>query len=107
MKTVPDTELIENPLDKLKSAAFDVLLQNPGSEFGDWQQTLIYEYSSEVVDAYGCVPEDAVSSLSDLWESPYMDTASGLEYDFSTWAECFCTEASVQMYYDMIEKMKS
>lgn len=97
---------IDDALDELKASAFEALLLNPGSEFGDWQQILIEDYPSEVVDAYGCDPDDAVSSLSDLWETPYNDTASGLEYTFETWAQCFYTEASVQMYYDLIEKMK-
>ncbi len=94
-------------LDELKHVAFEALLQNPGSEFGDWQQTLIYEYPSNVVNAYGCDPKDVEASLSDLWETPYKDTASGLEYTFETWAQCFCNEAAVQMYYDMSEKMKN
>lgn len=97
----------EDALDELKAASFEALLLNPGSEFGDWQQTLIYEYPAEVADAYGCDPDDAVSSLSDLWETPYEDTASGLEYTFETWAQCFCNEAAVQMYYDFIEKLKN
>lgn len=97
----------DETLDELKAAAFEVLLQNPGSEFGDWRQTLIYEYPSEVVDAYGGNPVDAEASLLDLWETPYKDTASGLEYTFSTWAEALNTEASVRMYYDMIVKLKA
>ena len=43
-------------------------------------------------------------SLEDLWESPYLDEVSGLEYDFKTWAEAFSTDAAVQMYYDLTEK---
>lgn len=97
----------DEALAELKASAFEALLLNPGSEYGDWKQTLIDEYATEVVDAFGCNPEDAEASLSDLWETPYEDTASGLEYTFSTWAEAFCNEASVQMYYNMIEKLKN
>lgn len=39
-------------LDELKAAAFEVLLLNPGSEMADWQQTLVLQYGTEVVDAY-------------------------------------------------------
>ena len=92
---------------ELKASAFETLLHNPGSEFGDWKQALIGNYATEVVEAYGCNPEDVEASLSDLWETPYKDASSGLEYYFSTWAEAFCNEASVQMYYDMIEKLKN
>ena len=97
---------MDEHVDELKHIAFDVLLQNPGSEFGDWQQTLIEEYATEVVDVYGCNPENAEASLADLWETPYEDPASGLEYTFSAWAEAFCNEASVQMYHDMVDKLK-
>ncbi len=100
------TYMYNETLDELKHVAFEAILLNPGSEFDDWQQTLIYEYPSEVVDAYGYDPEDVEASLSDLWETPYEDTASGLEYTFETWAQCFCNEAAVQLYYDMIEKLK-
>lgn len=100
-------EIRDETLEKLKHSAFEALLLNPGSEFGDWQQTLICEYPSEVVDAYGRNPEDAFASLSDLWETPYEDTASGLEYTFETWAQCICNEAAVQMYYDFIEKLNN
>ena len=94
-------------LEELKSSAFEALLLNPGSEFGDWQQELIDEYATEVVDAYGMDPEECMSQLADLWQTPYTDIASGLEYTFSTWAEAFCNVAAVQMYYDMIEKLKN
>lgn len=99
-------ELHDESLVELKAAAFKSLLHNPGSEFGDWQQTLICEYPSEVVGDFGSDPEDAEASLSDLWDTPYKDTNSGLEYTFETWAQCFCNEAAVQMYYDLIEKLK-
>lgn len=92
-------------LDELKAAAFEALLLYPGSEEGDWAQTLVEQYASEVVDAYGGDPEDAYASLEGLWETPYKDPNSGLEHTFSTWAECFCNESSVQMYYDLTSKL--
>lgn len=94
-------------LEELKAAAFEALLQYPGSGESDWAQTLVEEYGTEVVDAFGDNPEDAYTSLEDLWDSPYRDPNSGLEYTFNTWAECFCNESSVQMYHDMIDKKSS
>lgn len=92
-------------LEELKSAAFEVLLLNPGCEQSDWAKILVEQYGTEVVDAYGKDPAEAYASLEDLWESPYLDEVSGLEYDFKTWAEAFATDASVQMYYDLTTKM--
>ena len=88
-------------LDELKAAAFEVLLLNPGCEQADWAKILVEQYGTEVVDAYGKDPAEAYASLADLWESPYFDTNSGLEYDYKTWAKAFATEESVMMYHDM------
>lgn len=92
----------EETLEELKAAAFEVLRLNPGCEQSDWAKILVEQYGTEVVDAYGKDPAEAYASLEDLWESPYLDEVSGLEYDFKTWAEAFATDASVQMYYDLI-----
>ena len=88
-------------LDELKAAAFEVLLLNPGCDQADWADILVGQYGTEVVDAYGKDPAEAYASLADLWESPYFDTNSGLQYDFKTWARAFATEESVMMYHDM------
>ena len=93
-------------LDELKAAAFEVLLLNPGCAQADWADILVGQYGTEVVDAYGKDPAEAYASLADLWESPYFDRNSGLEYDFKTWAEAFSTDAAVQLYYDLTEKNK-
>lgn len=89
-------------LEELKAAAFEVLLLNPGCEQSDWAKILVEQYGTEVVDAYGTDPEEAYASLEDLWESPYFDRNSGLEYDFKTWANAFATDESVMMYHDML-----
>lgn len=91
-------------LQELKAAAFEVLMLNPGCEQSDWAKILVEQYGTEVVDAYGTDPAEAYASLADLWESPYFDRNSGLEYDFKTWAEAFSTDAAVQMYYDLTER---
>lgn len=97
----------DDTLDELKVAAFEALLFNPGSEQSEWTDTLISQYGMEVVDAYGKDPAEAYASLEALWESPYLDEVSGLEYTFSQWADAFATDASVQMYYDLIDKIKT
>lgn len=94
----------DETLEELKAAAFEVLLLNPGCEQGDWANILVEQYGTEVVDAYGKDPAEAYASLADLWESPYFDKNSGLEYDFKTWAEAFSTDAAVQLYYDLIKR---
>ena len=91
-------------IEELKAAAFEVLLLNPGCEQSEWADILVEQYGTEVVDAYGKYPAEAYASLEDLWETPYLDEVSGLEYDFKTWAEAFATDAAVQMYYDLTEK---
>ena len=94
----------DETLEELKAAAFEVLRLNPGCEQSDWAKILVEQYGTEVVDAYGKDPAEAYASLGDLWETPYLDEVSGLEYDFKTWAEAFSTDAAVQMYYDLTEK---
>ena len=85
----------DETLEELKAAAFEVLRLNPGCEQSDWAKILVEQYGTEVVDAYGKDPSEAYASLEDLWESPYLDEVSGLEYDFKTWAEAFSTDAAV------------
>ena len=94
----------EETLEELKAAAFEVLRLNPGCEQSGWAKILVEQYGTEVVDAYGKDPAEAYASLETLWESPYLDEVSGLEYDFKTWAEAFSTDAAVQLYYDLTEK---
>lgn len=95
----------DDALEELKAAAFEVLLENPGCEQSDWAQILVEQYGTELVDEYGPSPADVFASLADLWESPYYDENSGLEYDYKDWAEALWTEAAVQMYYDLTAKI--
>lgn len=90
-------------MDELKDAAFEYLLLNPGSEFGDWRQGLIEDYPTEVVDAFGNDPADAYSSLADLWEDDYEDPKTGIEQRLCDWALAFATEQSVNIYYKLVE----
>ena len=90
-------------MDELKAAAFEYLLLNPGSEFGDWQQGLIEQYPTEVVDALGSNPDEVYADLADLWESEYTDPKTGIWKDIHEWAECFATEQSVDIYYRLVD----
>lgn len=88
---------------ELQEAAFEYLLLNPGSEFGDWQQGLISDYPTEVVDALGTTPEEVNANLADLWESDYCDPKTGLEQKFSEWAMSFANEYAVGIYYYLVD----
>ena len=94
----------DDTLDELKAAAFEVLLLHPGCDYSDWEKILVEQYGTELVDAYGTDPADVYASLADLWESPYFDEGSGLEYDYKTWAEAVNTDAAVCMYNDLKSK---
>lgn len=93
-------------MDELKAAAFEYLLLNPGSEFGDWQQGLIEQYPTEVVDALGSNPEEVYAELADLWESDYTDPKTGMEQKLSEWAMSFANEYSVGVYYFLVDACK-
>lgn len=96
-------------MDELRAAAFEVLLLNPGSDQNDWAMTLIGQYGCNVVDAYGDNPPEVFHCLADLWDAPYYDPNSGLEYCFKEWALAFFTEEGVRMYYDLtgaLDRMK-
>lgn len=86
-------------LQELKEAAFEYLLLNPGSEFGDWQQGLISDYPAEVVDALGNNPNEVFADLADLWESDYEDPKTGIEQKLCEWAMSFANEYAVGIYY--------
>lgn len=88
---------------ELKQCAFEYLLLNPGSEFGDWQPGLIEQYPTEVVDALGNNPNEVYSGLSDLWETDYTDPQTGIEQKLSEWAMSFANEHAVGIYYFLVD----
>lgn len=90
-------------MDELKDAAFEYLLLNPGSEFGDWSKGLIEEYPAEVVDALGNNPNEVYADLADLWETDYTDPKTGIEQKFSEWAMSFANEHAVGIYYFLVD----
>lgn len=92
--------------EELKTAAFEVLLENPGSELEDWISDLIEMYPTEVVDALGTDPEDVESQLADMWSEPYFDPATGLEMTYSDWAITLCNEMTIDLYYALVDAKK-
>lgn len=91
---------------ELQEAAFEYLLLNPGSEFGDWQQGLISDYPAEVVDVLGNNPPEVYARLTDLWEQEYTDPKTGLSQKYSEWAMSFANEYAVGVYYFLVNACK-
>lgn len=84
---------------ELKEAAWNVLHENPGYGFDEWQQTLIEQYPAEVVDALGSHPAETYALLAELWESEdFEDVLTGESHPFQEWAEYFATDQSVKLY---------
>ena len=107
MDSVVEEEDEPNFYGILKECAWDILHENPGSEYGDWQQALIEQYPTEVVDALGTNPMEVYASLADLWDSvDYEDEATGECHSFNDWAEYFATERSVELYDMFVEERR-
>lgn len=88
----------------LKEAAWNILHENPGTDFGDWQMMLIEQYPTEVVDALGTNPPEVFAELSDWWDCmDYDDGVMEIPHTFREWAEYFATERSVELYDQLVE----
>lgn len=88
----------------LKEAAWNILHENPGIDFGDWQMMLIEQYPTEVVDALGTNPPEVFAELSDWWDCmDYDDGVMEIPHTFREWAEYFATERSVELYDLLVE----
>ena len=89
---------------ELKEAAWNIMHENPGTDFGDWQMMLIEQYPTEVVDALGTNPPEVFAELSDWWDSmDYDDGVLEIPHTFREWAEYFATERSVELYDLLVE----
>lgn len=89
---------------ELKEAAWNILHENPGTDFGDWQMMLIEQYPTEVVDALGTNPPEVFTELSDWWDCmDYDDGVLEIPHTFREWAEYFATERSVELYDLLVE----
>lgn len=94
-------------MDEVRAAAFEYLLLNPGSDLCDWQQGMVEDFPSEVIDAFGDNPDEVFEELANLWETEYTDPATGLWMDLRDWAETFATERAVNLYYELVEAKKT
>lgn len=89
---------------ELKEAAWNILHENPGTDFGDWQMMLIEQYPTEIVDALGTNPPEVFAELSDWWDCmDYDDGVLEIPHTFREWAEYFATERSVELYDLLVE----
>ena len=89
---------------ELKEAAWNILHEDPGTDFGDWQMMLIEQYPTEVVDALGTNPPEVFAELSDWWDCmDYDDGVLEIPHTFREWAEYFATERSVELYDLLVE----
>lgn len=89
---------------ELKEAAWNILHENPGTDFGDWHMMLIEQYPTEVVDALGTNPPEVFAELSDWWDCmDYDDGVLEIPHTFREWAEYFATERSVELYDLLVE----
>ena len=88
----------------LKECAWNILHENPGTEFGDWVNMLIEHYPTEVVDAIGSNPAEAYASLTDMWDcDDYRDPDTDMCHNYAEWAEYFATERSVELFDNLAE----
>lgn len=89
---------------ELKEAAWNVLHENPGCEYGDWVNILVEQYPAEIVDALGANPPEVFAALSDLWDcDDYTDEDTDECHTFAEWSEYFATERSVELYDALAE----
>lgn len=92
---------------ELKMAAWNILHENPGIDFGDWQVRLIEQYPTEVVDAIGSHPAEVYATLTDMWDcEDYEDTETEECHTYAEWAEIFATDRSVQLYDSLAESKR-
>lgn len=88
----------------LRECAWNILHENPGTEFGDWATMLTEQYPAEVVDALGSSPFDVFPALSDMWDcDDYEDPDTGMCHNFAEWAGYFATDRSVELYDELAD----
>lgn len=90
-------------IDELATAAFEVLLLHPGITRDGWIDTLMEQYSIEVIDAYGTNPHVTKKALLALWSHPYTDLATGATLTYDRWATLFSDSDFLEQYYTTIK----
>ena len=106
MEAIQEVNRRDEAMDELRAAAFEVLLLHPGSDYRSWSDILYEQYTMEVYDAFGENENVIRPGMAKLWQSEYKDIASGLKHTYGDWAKVFATSEAVQMYYDLVEKLK-
>jgi hypothetical protein len=94
---------MEEFLNELRHAAFEVLLLHPATTRDKWVQILIEQYPTEVTDALGTDTETTRERLNKMWHDTYTDTA-GVTRSYADWAALFATEEDISNYYKTIPK---
>jgi hypothetical protein len=80
------------------------LLENPHSDYGDWQNILIHQYPAEVVDALGTEPLEVYATLAQWWdEMDYEDPSTGLCKTYREWADTFSSEGAADLYRELAD----
>lgn len=88
----------------LKEAAWNVLHENPGSDFEDWKRMLLQEYPSEVVDVFGTKQKIIEEQLSSWWQTEaYLDPVTDICCTFQEWSAYFVNEKTVAIYDLLLE----
>lgn len=99
-------EALDNMLDEeepdfygeLKTAAWNVLHENPGIDMDEWIDILMRQYPTEVVDAIGSHPAETYASLCEMWQDEYTDPDTGECNTFWQWAKKFSSYSAIDRY---------
>ena len=99
-------EALDNMLDEeepdfygeLKTAAWNVLHENPGIDMDEWIDILMRQYPTEVVDAIGSHPAETYASLCEMWDDEYTDPETGECNAFRQWAKRFSSYSAIDRY---------
>ena len=84
----------------LKASAFEVLLLHPGCGYEAWLDTLMNDYTLDIIDVFGTDEKQMKNGLADLWRTRYHDTYSGKTHTIEDWATQLSSDAALQEYYN-------
>lgn len=71
---------------------------------GEWATAMIEDYPKEVTEVFGEEPNHCLAMLSDMWDCDnYLDPNTGIEMQFSEWAEYFSILGAENVYNELVE----
>ena len=71
---------------------------------GEWATAMIEDYPKEVTEVFGEEPNHCLAMLSDMWDCDnYLDPNTGIEMQFSEWAEYFSFLGAENVYNELVE----